>query len=446
MKITLIKPNMGQMLNGPYIDEGRMEPLQLGLLAAMCPPSVEVNLIDDRCEEIIYKKNTDLVAITVESFTARRAYEISDRYRLLGVPVILGGVHISLMPDEALLHADSILIGDAESVWDELLNDAASGKLKKIYYENKTSIPQSGIFPKRELFQGKKYLPITLTQFSRGCIHACNFCAVNAVFKQKHYVRPVREVIKEIELQANNIVFFVDDNIVANPSAAKILFRELIPLHIKWVSQGSIDMVYDSELMDLMCESGCLGNVIGFESINPQTLSLMGKQSNLHDFDSYEKAMEIIKSYGLQTWAAFILGNDEDTRESLYNTLQFALHHKFTFAAFNVLMPYPKTFLYNKLKNQNRLLYDGKWWLHPDYRFNYAAFKPVHMSADELTEISLDLRKKWNSMRSVLNRFFDIKTNMRSLNNMAIYWTYNPIFRRETFKKQGMRLGMESLK
>lgn len=440
MRLTLVKPNIGRMEHSLYVDEGRMEPLQLGILAGMTPPDVNIILIDDRCEEIIYDAPTDLVAITVETFTARRAYEISAEYRARGVSVILGGFHPTLLPEEASLHADSIVVGDAETVWANIIEDARSANLKPIY-RARPGIPQSGFVPRRDIFEGKGYLPITLAQFGRGCRYSCSFCAISSYFNRAHSFRPVDELVREIEQQERKLIFFVDDNIVADREAAKQLFRALIPLRIRWVSQGSIDMVHDRELMDLMVESGCLGNVIGFESIDPEALREMDKASNLKGFNGYEREIEILKEYGLQIWAAFIVGHDSDTPEGLYEVLDFALTHKFTFAAFNVLMPYPNTPLYRKLQEEGRLLYNGEWWLHPEYRFNYAAFEPAQMTADELTQVAFDIRSKWNSFGAILRRFFDPRTNMRTLYKMGIYWTYNPLFRKETFKKQGMRFG-----
>lgn len=440
MKLILIRPNLGRLESESYLDEGRMEPLQLGILAAICPPEVEVSLVDDRCEDIPFERPVDLVAITVETFTARRAYQISDRFRGRGVPVVLGGFHPTLLPEEASGHADAIVLGDAEGVWPEILRDAREGRLRRVYRGGRVK-EASGIIPRRELYRGKGYLPVALTQFGRGCPHGCDFCAVSTFFEQRHTHRVVEDVVREIEMQNRKLVFFVDDNIVADPEAAKSLFRALIPLRIRWVSQGSINMVYDRELMDLMCESGCLGNVIGFESVDPAALKAMNKAPNLRSDDGYESEIGILKEYGLQTWAAFTLGNDTDTPESLYGILAFALRHKFTFAAFNVLMPYPNTPFYRKLEAEKRLLFGGRWWIHPEYRFNHAAFRPARMTAKELTEISFDIREKWNRTSSIFQRFFDRRTNMRSLYRMAVYWMYNPLFRRETFKKQGMLLG-----
>ena len=266
MKITLIKPNIGRLEHSLYVDEGRMEPLQLGVLAGLTPADTEVVLHDDRCEEIPYDDPTDLVAITVETFTARRAYEIAGEYEKRGVRVVLGGFHPTLAPEEAAQHADSIVRGDAETVWGRVIDDARRGDLR-IEYRGEPGPPQPGRVPRRDLFRGKGYLPITLMQFGRGCRYGCRYCAISSFFCRHHHTRPVDEVVEEIESQNRRLIFFVDDNIVADHRAAKELFRALIPLKIRWVSQASLDMVDDPDLMDLMARSGCLGHVIGFEPV-----------------------------------------------------------------------------------------------------------------------------------------------------------------------------------
>lgn len=442
MKLTLIKPNIGRMEHSLYVDEARMEPLPLGVLAGMTPPDVEVTLYDDRMESIPYDDPTNLVAITVETFTARRAYEISAAYRQRGVPVVMGGMYATLLPDEVAHHADAVYLGDGEFLWRQVLQDARRGQLQPIY-RAKAGRPQPGTFTRRDIFMGKGYLPITLLQFSRGCRFDCTFCAVSVYFNQTNYCRSVREVMAEIEQQERRLLFFVDDNILSNREAAKNLFRELIPLKINWVSQASLDMTEDLELMDLMAQSGCLGHVVGFESISPASLQAMKKTPNLNgNFNNYQPQLEILRDYGLQTWAAFTIGHDHDTVESIDRTVEFALKNKFAFAAFNVLIPYPNTPLYNQLAAENRLLYDGKWWLHPDYRFNHAPFQPKLMSADELTEAGLRARKVFNSPLSIVRRAFDLKTNMRSLLRLSTYLAYAPLFRKEMYRKHGLKFGL----
>lgn len=444
MKITLIKPNIGIREYSGSVDNASMEPLQLGILAALTPPDMDVVMYDDRLEPIPYDEPTDLAAITVEAFTAKRSYEICAEFRKRGVKVLMGGMHVTLIPDEAAEHADSIMLGDAENAWAGMVADLKAGKLKKRYDAGPAAVPQQGVMTRRDIFEGKKYLPLSLLQFSRGCMFHCSYCATSVYFDRHHYCRPVGEVIAEIKSQKRRFLFFVDDNIVADRVKAKELFRALIPLRVKWVSQGSIDMVEDKELMSLIVKSGGLGFVTGFESIRPDSIREMDKGVNKkYVADRYASAIKELRKWGLQTWAAFTIGYDTDTVESIMETYRFARRNKFTFAAYNILMPYPGTPLYEKLKEEGRLLYDGKWWLHPEYRFNYAAYTPRNMTPDELTEAGFLCRKKFNSPGSIFCRAFEFHTNMRNPFRFITYLMYNPVFRREVFEKQGMTFGYD---
>lgn len=441
MKLTLIKPNIGRREHSLYVDEGRMEPLMLGVLAGLTPKDVEIVLHDDRMESIPYDEPTDLAAITVETYTARRSYEIAAEYRRRGVPVVLGGMHVSLLPEEAREHADCIVTGDAETVWARVVEDARTGRLAP-HYRGVPGVAQGDALPRRDIFRGKGYLPLTLMQFSRGCRYACSFCAVSHYFGRRHFLRDVGAVVREIEETGKSFVFFVDDNIASDGEALKELCRALIPLRIKWVSQASLDVVRDAELMKLMERSGCLGHVMGFESITPRSLEEARKAPNLGGWTRYEHEIRVLRDHGLQTWAAFTLGYDGDTPESIEATAEFALRNRFAFAAFNILMPYPGTPFYRELAKRNRLLWGGRWWLHPDYRFNHAAFVPEGMTPDELTEACHRARLRFNSLPSLLYRFSDVRTNMRSLGRIFAWWSYAALFRREVFKKHGMRFGL----
>lgn len=445
MKITFIRPNIGRLENGPYIDEGRMEPLTLGVVAAYTPHDVDCVLYDDRMEDIPFDEPTDLAAITVELYNARRAYEIAKEYRERGVPVVMGGFQPTLVPDECIEHADAIVTGDAETIWPMVVNDARDGKLQRLY-AGKTEYPQpGGILPRRDLFEGKGYLPITLVQYGRGCRFACDFCAISTFFKRKQIVRPVRDVIAELADQDRNFVFFIDDNLVSDHEAAKALLRELIPLKIRWVSQGSMDMTEDDELMELVEASGCQGFVVGFESVEPASVRGMRKACNLSKkfkgWDRYDRQVKILRKHHLQTWAAFTLGHDHDTVASIQETLQFAEENKFCFAAFNILMPYPSTPLYDRLESEGRLLWGGKWWLHPEYRFNHAAFIPKNMTPDELTEAVFRCRKRWNSVGSIFKRVWDFQTHLNSPYRLGTYLVYNKLYAFETMTKHGMFFG-----
>jgi radical SAM superfamily enzyme YgiQ (UPF0313 family) len=443
MLVTFVKPTLGRLGDGaPFVDAARMEPLQLAVLAALTPPGVDVRLLDDRVDVIDYDERTDLVAITVESFTARRAYEIAAEFRARRVPVVMGGMHPTLIPEEVAQHADAVFTGDAETLWAQVVADAHDGRLRP-RYDAPVGPPQAGgTLPRRDLFAGKGYLPLSLIQFGRGCRYGCEFCAVGHYFGHHQYSRPPEDVVAEVRAQARRILFFVDDNLISDPGAAKALLRALVPLRIRWVSQASVDQVRDPELMRLFVESGCLGNVIGFETLDPDNLRQMHKGANLADFDGYAGAVAAIREHGLQTWAAFALGYDRDTPESILATCEWAIDNRFTFAAFNVLMPYPGTPLYARLAAEGRLLYDGRWWLHPDYRFNAAAFVPARMTADQLTEAGWACRRRWNSASSIVRRAFDLRTNMSSPFRFALYCAYNPLYRQEAWKRQGLRLGL----
>jgi radical SAM superfamily enzyme YgiQ (UPF0313 family) len=443
MKVTFIKPNIGRREHSLYVDEARMEPLMLGVLAGLTPPDVECVLYDDRMESIPYDEATDLVAITVETYTARRAYEIADEYRIRGVPVILGGMHVMLIPEEARLHADSIFIGDAETTWHEVIADARQHKLKPQYYGPPGPAQIGGVMPRRDLYKGKGYLPMSLMQFTRGCRFACKFCAVTQYFDKKHYLRRIDEVVEEIGLQERKFLFFIDDNIASNRPALKELCHALIPLNVGWISQASLDVTQDREMMKLLERAGNWGNVMGFESITQASLKETKKSPNLPRFSHYENEVRILQEHGMQTWAAFTLGYDHDTLDSIKRTVDFALQSKFTFAAYNILMPYPGTPLYKMLADQNRLLFGNKWWLHPDYRFNQAAYEPALMTANELTDACHSARKRFNTPSALIQRFSDWKTNLRSAQRALSFWKYTLLFRKEVYKKHGMRFGLK---
>ncbi len=451
MKLTLIFPNIGFHEHGDYTDEGRMEPLPLSVLAALTPPDVECVMYDDRMEDIPFDEPTDLVAISIEIYTARRSYEIAAQYRERGIPVVFGGMHVTLLPEEASKFADSIYIGDAETGWAGVIEDFKRGELKPVYHAP-VGVPQEGgIIPKRELYADKGYLPLSLLQYTRGCRFACDFCAVSVYFERKNYVRATHEIIKEIEQQNRKFLFFVDDNFLSDQQRAKEFLRALIPLKVKWVSQASLDMTNDLELMDLLARSGCLGNVVGFESIVPESVKSMKKAPNFIGrkeigWDRYEKQVQILRDHHLQTWATFTLGHDSDTLESIEETHQFAMENKFCFAAYNILMPYPSTPLYNRLRDEKRLLYGGKWWMHPDYRFNHASFIPKNMSPDELTEAVWRNRDRWNRPSSIFKRMWDFKTHMSSITRFLLYLSYNPLYAKETLRKQGMLFGLTKRK
>ncbi|MCU0693012.1 MAG: cobalamin-dependent protein [Polyangiaceae bacterium] len=235
MRVTLIRPSFGYARGKGYDSAARMEPLALGILAALTPRWMQVTAVDERVEPVAFDAPTDLVALSVCTFSAKRAYEIAARYRARGVPVVMGGFHPTLMPDEAAEHADVVAIGDAEGAWPDILTDFARGTLKPRYGSVRADgVPP--ISPDRRVFKGKGYLPIRLVQFSRGCHRNCEFCSIRAFYGGGHVCRPVEQVVDEIRALRASRIFLVDDNAASDVAQLRRLLEAMIPLRVRWSS------------------------------------------------------------------------------------------------------------------------------------------------------------------------------------------------------------------
>lgn len=435
-------PSVGKKENEPYVDSWKMEPLALATLAGLTPPDIEIDFFDDRIEAIDYNRETDLVALNVETYTAKRAYEISTRFRQLGKQVVLGGFHPTLVPKEAIEYADAVVIGEVEDIWTRVIEDSQKRKLQK-YYKSDTRPVLNGVKPRREIFKHKQYLPISLVESGRGCKFSCNFCSISSFFNQSYVARPIQEIIREIESLNKRFIFLVDDNINVDRERSKEFFKALIPLRITWVSQASINIAEDEELLCLMKKSGCFGLLIGFESLNNNNLKQMGKEWN-GGIEHYTKALKRLRGHGIGIYATFVFGYDDDDVDSFSNTLDFAIENKFLLAAFNHLVPFPGTPLYNQLKKEGRLLFD-KWWLDSKYRFGDVAFHPKQMSPEELSQGCMEARRKFYRFSSILRRFSDLKANCRNPYIAMQFLSLNFLSQKEVIKRQGLPLGMEAV-
>jgi radical SAM superfamily enzyme YgiQ (UPF0313 family) len=438
MRLTLIHPCIGRRAGQRYMKTWQMEPLPPALIAGLTPPGVDVTFYDDRMEAIPFDEATDLVALSVETYTARRAYQIASEYRRRGVPVVMGGFHATPCPEEVAEWADAVVIGEAEKIWPRVLQDAESGTMQ-VYYQADGRVDRGGARVDRSIFRGKRYLPLGLVEATRGCRFNCEFCAIQTVFRRSHTFRPVDDLLAEVEeVRDRALVFFVDDNIAGDLQRGKEMLRALIPMRIRWVSQMSIDAAHDEEYLALLRESGCQGVLIGFESLNPGNLRTMGKSFNLGN-GGYEGALANLARFGIRLYGTFVFGYDEDTPTSFLDTARFAVERGFYIAAFNHLTPFPGTPLYRRLQTEGRLLFD-RWWLDPGYGYNMLPFKPARMSPEEVERGCLEARRAFYRWGSVLRRGF-MGANRSGGKVRALYYWINYLLRREVTERQRYPLG-----
>jgi radical SAM superfamily enzyme YgiQ (UPF0313 family) len=438
VRLTLVFPSVGRKENEPYVRAWQMQPLSMALLASLTPPDVEVRFYDDRIDNIPFDEPTDLVALSVETFTALRAYKIARRFRALGVPVVMGGYHVTLLPDEAAGEADAIVVGDAEPIWAELLEDARAQRLRPVY-DGRGRRGLGGLRPRRELFAGKPYQNIALVEFARGCNFKCDFCSITAFHEANQNHRPVCDVAAEMDATGSNRFFIVDDNIVSQPAQARELCRELIPLAVNWVGQASIHIAQDDTLLDLMVKSGCRGVLIGMESLDPANLRDMGKSWNLAA-GSYADSLRRFRDHGLAVYGTFVFGYDNDDARVIERSVEFAREQQLFLAAFNHLIPFPGTPLYRRLQREGRLL-KPRWWLDPESRVGEVTFRPSKLEPAELEELCLGARQQFYSWGSIWQRLRDRQANAPSLMMLGIYLALNLQAHFDIDRRQGLRLG-----
>lgn len=421
MKLGLIAPAIPGRSNRK---KALLPPLGLAMVAAVTPPDVEITLTDENVTAIDFQKHVDLVGITALTVTAQRAYEIADIYRARGVKVVLGGIHPSVLPEEARRHADAIVIGEAEGVWPEVIEDFRGNKLQEVYRQRERPSLVGLPIPRRDLFAKKGYHFRNTLSITRGCPYSCAFCTVTSFFGHTYRSRPVEEVRREIEsLGKSNLVIFLDDNIVGNPRFAKELFRALIPYKIKWVAQASVTIARDDELLALAAESGCLDLFIGFESISPTSLAAVGKKINV--VDDYEQAIKRIHAHGIGIHGFFIFGFDEEDESVFKRTIRFAQNMRLETAQFDYLTPYPGTAFGESMDKAGRIL--TKDWARYGHEL---VFEPKSMTRETMKR-----GHDW-----AWRRFYGITAIWRRLGvrhrYLWAFWVANLVFRANRRKER----------
>lgn len=380
MRLMLIAPSWTEPGSNPHLGFSFLPPLGLGILAALTPPDWEVRIVDENFDPVDYDWPADLVGISFMSGLARRAYGIADRFRALGRKVVLGGIHATAVPEEAAEHADAVVVGEAENLWPQVIADALRERLGGIYRALERPSLERWVSPRRELYRAKGYFARFATQTTRGCPFRCNFCSVTQFFGHTYRFRSPAEVAQEVEAMASPLVAFVDDNIAGSPPRAKELFRALAPLGVKWISQASLTMAEDEELMSLAEKSGCVGLFVGFESLNPETIKAMGKPINV--VSRYETAVKRLHDHGIALEGAFVFGADEDDESVFERTVRFAQKVRLEAAQFAALTPFPGTPLYAQLQAAGRII-DRDW---AKYTMREVVYLPKRMSPERLKE------------------------------------------------------------
>ena len=431
MKIEFIVPAVEK--------NARIPNLAFPILAALSPPDVEISFTDDLLTPIDLKKDlkeVDLVGITVLTKTALRAYQIADAYRRKGVPVVLGGIHPTALPDEAKEHADAVVIGEAEEIWPHLVEDARGGNLKPFYRQDGFTNLSTLSRPRRDILPKRGYFPIDIVQATRGCPFRCEFCSVRKFFGDTYRFRPIPNVIEEIRSLPRRWIMFNDDNIIGNPSYSKELLTALIPLRKKWVGQASLSGLKEVENVALLSKSGCTGLLIGFESLSKSNLIRSQKFQN--DPAEYREIVNVLHRFGISIWASFIFGFDEDDPSVFEETVNFAIQTKIFSVVFALLTPYPETAFYQRMKSEGRLTQD-QWWLLERPEESAPHFVPKKMSGEMLREGWKKSWKEFYSFSSIWKRFqCDYPP---TLVNRIVYFPFQLMQHRFAQKKiiEGMR-------
>lgn len=414
-----------------------MQPLAFAVLAAVTPPWVELQLWDERIEAIPETLDCDLVAITIETYTALRGYQLAQRFREQGKKVVAGGYHPTFLPDEAGQFVDSVVRGDAESLWAGILEDARQGRLQPLY-QAPANLSMAGLRYDRSIFAGKKYGLARPLQFSRGCRFACDFCSIHAFYGRSLTCRPVQEVIAEVDSLDSRWVFVVDDNLFVNKQETLALLQALRGTPMRWGCQISLDVAADPELLKAMAQAGCVAVLIGFESLDPSNLRLMKKKWN--DKNPYSEAIARFHEHGLMVYGSFIFGYDHDGPDVFQRTLDFALESRLFLVNFSALTPTPATALYARMEKEKRLLFE-RWWLDPAYGYGDAVYQPQGMTPGRLTEGCLWARDQFFAYRRIAHRVLFPAPGCASLKHRFVSLAGNLISRQALSQKLSRPLG-----
>lgn len=421
MKITLISPKgpLYRHRGGIFKKNLRYAPLTLSTLAAYVPPELNatVEILDEGIEDVDMNLQTDLIGMTVITGSSMRAYELSAHFRGRGIPVVLGGPHITLTPDDAQPHADSIVVGYAEDTWPQLLRDFAAGQMQSRYVMAPDLSLANRPFPKREMMKKQHYLTTHVFEATRSCVHSCEFCVAPAAWGIHPFFKPVEDVIADIEQHWARKVIFIDLNLISDKEYAARLFEALIPLKVNWFGLSTTLLGRDDALLALAARSGCTGLLMGFESISPANLRQTKKGFNSPG--KYKELTQKLHKHGITLMACFTFGLDHDTTDVFMQTAKFAIDAGIDLPRFAIVTPFPNTGLYERLETEGRIL-TRNWEL---YDGQHVVFQPRLMTPAELYEGHEKAWKYAYSSTSMATRY------LKSRIQTPVWWIANMGYR-----------------
>lgn len=410
MKIALLSPKgpLYRHRGGIFKKSLRYQPLTLTTLAALVPQdlNVELELFDEGIEDIPEKLDVDLVAMTVITGTAPRSYELSRRFRSQGIRVVLGGPHVTLMPDEAQLHADAICVGYAERTWPRLLHDFAREQMQSRYFQEKDFHLDDLVIPRRELFDRRHFLTQAVFEATRACAHNCDFCVSPAAWGRRQFQKPISHVVEDIRQFGARRIIFIDLNLISDRCYAENLFEALTPLKIRWFGLATSLIGRDPQLMQLMRKSGCAGLLIGFESVSEAALA--GIRKSFNDPALYRQLIENLHSLGISIQGCFVFGHDTDNFDVFDQTAEFVIETGIDLPRFAILTPFPGTGLFQRLEREGRIL-TRNWEL---YDGQHVVFQPAKLTVKQLEQSHRSTWEKVYSRRAILKRLNKSRTQL----------------------------------
>ncbi len=407
MKLTFIFPMQAYKKHQPkHRTWFGVEPPTVAKLKSLVPDDIECNFYDERFEDIDFLNPTDLVVITINTFTALRGYQIAEEYKILGKTVIIGGIHATLCPDEASQYADATIVGEAEISLPKAIKDFRLGLLKKIYQPEERA-ELKNIHLDRSVFKGKWYLPVKHVEISRGCIFDCKFCTIASMYKRKVTLRPVDEVIEDLKHTKSKLIAFIDEDASSDMEYRRELYTKMIPLKKKWTAQMTVKSLLNEELVELMAKSGCFSVFIGMETTNREVLDNMNKKHNI--ISDYEKAYANCLKYDIPVSVGIIMGYEGDTLQNAKEVFDYVNSHQHFMGIFTTFFPFPSTPAYQELKSKGKLLCE-KWWLEEKDPFNLPIIK--YDEDNDFTGVAYKYMLEYLSYKNIFKRFLESKYSM----------------------------------